>query len=404
MYGPSPAATVAGGTRPAHEVADIVRAYGRAYRLTHGVSAAQRVALHAIERCRTAALGGHVEACDACGARRVAYNSCRNRHCPKCQGGGRARWQAAQQALLLPVEYFHIVFTLPHALNALARVNPRPLYGLLFRAAAATLQSLARDPRHLGAELGITAVLHTWGQNLSQHVHVHCLVTGGGLSRDGRHWVSARPGFLFPVRALSKLFRGKFLAGLRKLRARHALLFAGQSASLADQQSWNECLRMLHTTQWVVYAKPPFDGPGRVLKYLSRYTHRVAIANERIVSLDDGVVRFRWKDYAHHNQVKIMALPAKEFLRRLMLHVLPSGFMRIRHFGLLANRNRAAKLAQCHRLLQPEVQPASEIDPRARASSNKGHSRSAEPARCPVCDGGPLRIVEIVPPLRGIPP
>jgi hypothetical protein len=404
MHGPSSAATAAAGERAGYEVADIVRAHGDAYRRTYAVSPAQAVALRAIARCRTAALGGHVEASDACGARQVAYNSCRNRNCPKCQGGERAKWLAAQQAALLPVEYFHIVFTLPHALNTLVRVNPRRLYALLFRAAAATLQCFAHDPHHLGAELGVTAVLHTWGQNLSQHVHEHCVVTGGGLSPDGRYWVSARPGFLFPVRALSKMFRRKFLAGLCQLRAQNALRFAGDSTPLAGEHGWSASLQELRTRDWVVYAKPPFGGPERVLNYLSRYTHRTAIANHRLVSIDDGVVRFRWRDYAHHNQVKVMALPAEEFLRRFLLHVVPSGFMRIRHFGLLANRNRAAKLARCRSLLAPT--PEAEVDPRDSAAPSGEASGSAtdEPKRCPACGAGPLRIIEILAPLRGVPP
>ena len=404
MDAPSSAATAAGSERPACEVADIVRAYGSAYRRTHTVLPVQRVALQAIERCRTAALGGHVEACDACGARRITYNSCRNRNCPKCQGGARAKWVAAQQAQLLPIEYFHVVFTLPHALNALARVNPRQLYALLFRAAAATLHCFAQDPRHLGAEIGLTAVLHTWGQNLSQHIHVHCVVTGGGLAPDGQRWVSARHGFLFPVRALSKVFRGKFLAGLRQLRTRNALLFAGESAVLANEHAWADWLRTLRATDWVIYAKPPFGGPDCVLKYLGRYTHRVAISNQRLVSIDNGVVCFRWKDYAHHNQVKVMSLPAEEFLRRFLLHVVPSGFMRIRHFGLLANRHRASKLARCRMLLEP--QPLVHIDTGDGVSASGDANRSAptDPARCPVCGAGPIRIVERLAPLRGVPP
>ena len=404
MHAPPPAATAAGSERPGWEVADIVRAYGGAYRRTHTVLPAQMRALQAIEQCRTAALGGHVEGCDACGARRVAYNSCRNRNCPKCQASARAKWVAAQQALLLPIEYFHIVFTLPHTLNALVRVNPRRLYTLLFRAAAATLRCFAQDPRHLGAEIGLTAVLHTWGQNLSQHVHLHCVVTGGGLSPDGQRWVSAQHGFLFPVRALSKVFRGKFLAGLRKLRARGALRFAGQSAALADDQAWAHWLRTLHSTQWVVYAKQPFGGPECVLKYLGRYTHRVAIANQRIVSIDDGVVCFRWKDYAHHNQAKVMSLPAEEFLRRFLLHVVPSGFVRIRHFGLLANRHRAAKLARCRMLLEPQAQGHIDTDGGLGASCDPSPSTTIDPPRCSVCGAGPLRIIEILAPRPGVPP
>lgn len=403
MGAPSPAATAAGGERAHCEVADIVRAYGATYRRTHRLSPVQAMALRAIEQCRTAALGGHVEACDACGARQVAYNSCRNRHCPKCQGGERAKWLAAQQAALLPIEYFHLVFTLPHALNALVRVNQRRLYGLLFRAAAATLQCFARDPRHLGAELGVTAVLHTWGQNLSQHIHIHCVVTGGGLTLDGQRWVSARPGFLFPVRALSKMFRGKFLAGLGQLRAQNALRFAGNSAALAGEQSWSAWLQQLRTKDWVVYAKAPFGGPQRVLKYLSRYTHRSAIANHRLVTIEDGIVRFRWRDYAHHNQVKVMALPADEFLRRFLLHVVPSGFMRIRHFGLLANRHRAVKLARSRQLLVPTPEVTVDACDGATSSAEPDVS-AAEPKLCPVCGGGPLRIIEMLVPIRGVPP
>src|SRR5213596_1598030 len=253
MPSPSSGATTAGGERPRYEVADIVRAYGAVYQRTHAVSAAQAVVLRALTRCRTAALGGHIEACEACGTRRIAYNSCRNRHCPKCQGGARTKWLAAEQAVLLPVEYFHVFFTLPHELNALTRVNPRPLYALLFRAAAATLQTFARDPTHLGAELGITAVLHTWGQTLTEHVHVHCVVTGGGLTADGAQWRSSRRHFLFSVKALSRVFRGKYLAAVTRLRAQHRLGFAGASATLADEGAWAAFLDRLQHTPWVVY-------------------------------------------------------------------------------------------------------------------------------------------------------
>jgi hypothetical protein len=403
MAGPSSIATTAGRDRPRYEVADIVRTYGAAYRRTHLVTATQAVVMRAIERCRTATLGGHVEACDTCGAQRIAYNSCRNRHCPKCQGGARAKWLAAQQALLLPVEYFHVVFTLPHELNALVRVNPRRLYTLLFHAAAATLQTFARDPTHLGAELGVTAVLHTWGQTLTQHVHVHCVVTGGGLSPDGRQWRRTRRGFLFPVRALSQVFRGKFLAGLRRLRAHGALTFAGHSATLEDLPTWNTWLTTLQTRHWLVYAKPPFGGPERVLKYLSRYTHRVALTNHRIVGVGDGVVRFRWKDYADHHRLKIMTLAADEFLRRFLLHVVPSGLMRIRHFGLLANRHRTTKLARCRALLDTQPTPTPPQHP-APASLTGDVRPSPAADRCPSCGGGSLRIIATLTPVRGIPP
>lgn len=399
MAAPSSEATTAGGTRPRYEVADIVRTYGAMYRRTHPVPGAHEVVLRAIARCRTAALGGHVEVCAGCEATRIAYNSCRNRHCPKCQGAARAKWLAAQQALLLPVEYFHIVFTLPHELNALLRCNPRRLYALLFRAAAATLQTFARDPKHLGAELGVTAVLHTWGQNLAQHVHVHCVVTGGGLSLDGQHWVSTRRGFLFPVRALSKVFREKFLAGLRRLHRCERLTFAGDSAPLAQPATWTRWLHQLRGTNWVVYAKPPFGGPERVLKYLSRYTHRVAIANERLLFVGDGVVRFQWKDYADHNRVKVLTLTAEEFLRRFLLHVVPRGFMRIRHFGLLANRQRADKLARCRTLLAPSAAPTHLDSPHVTDSSDAGRSPP-----CPACGGTTFRVIETLAPTQGIPP
>jgi hypothetical protein len=309
MAGPSPPRATAGEDSPgrtAFEVADVVRAYGVGFLSTHPTSGAQRRVLRTIGRCRTGALGGHVEGCDACGHTRIAYNSCRNRHCPKCQGQQRAQWMAAEQAtLLLPVEYFHVVFTLPHAFNTLIRMNPRQLYGLLFQAAAATLLAFARDPKHLGGEPAITMVLHTWGQNLTAHAHVHCVVSGGGLSADARRWhATKRRGFLFPVKALSKLCRGKYLATLDRLQRTRALRFAGQSAHLSEAAHWLQLLTELRRTQWVVYAKPPFGGPQCVLKYLSRYTHRVAIANRRIRFVGDGIVRFAWKDYADHNVTK----------------------------------------------------------------------------------------------------
>ena len=312
MAVPSPAVATAGEEshgRTAFEVADVVRAYGASFLSTHPTSGAQRRVLRAIATVPHRALGGHVEGCDACGHTRIAYNSCRNRHCPKCQGAARAKWMAAEQAMLLPVEYFHVVFTLPHALNPLIRVNPRELYGLLFRAAAATLLAFARDPKHLGGEPAITMVLHTWGQNLTEHAHVHCVVSGGGLSADARSWQSTkRHGFLFPVKALSKMFRGKYLAALDRLQRTGALRFTGQSARLSEASTWLQLLTDLRRTPWVVYAKPPFGGPACVLKYLSRYTHRVAISNRRLLFVGDGVVRFAWKDYADHNADKEMTL------------------------------------------------------------------------------------------------
>jgi len=305
-------------------------------------------ALRAIEACRTDALGGHVAQCDTCGTLRYCYHSCRNRHCPKCQTLAKERWLAARQAELLPVPYFHLVFTLPHALNALAQGNPRPIYHLLFQAAADTLLEFGENPRWLGGHIAATLVLHTWGQNLGQHLHVHALVSAGALHADG-HWIHSRRGFLFPVQALSQVFRGKFLAGLQRLVYDGTLRLAAVDADFAA--ALRSLLHQLRAKPWVVYAKQPFAGPQQVLDYLGRYTHRVAISNHRLLSLTDTDVRFRYKDYAHGNRRKVMALPAGEFIRRFLLHVLPTGFMRIRHYGLLANRTKRAQLAQARAAL-----------------------------------------------------
>jgi len=393
-----------GNGRTAFDVADVVHAYGDGFLSTHPTSGAQRRVLRAIGRCRTAALGGHVEGCDSCGHRRVAYNSCRNRHCPKCQGAARAKWMAAEQSTLLPVDYFHVVFTLPHDLNALIRVNQRQLYALLFRTAAATLLTFARDPKHLGGEPAITMVLHTWGQNLCEHAHVHCVVSGGGLSADSKQWCSTRRrGFLFPVPALRKMFRGKYLAGLDRLRRKGTLRFVGQSAELSETSHWQRLFADLRHTTWVVYAKAPFGGPEHVLKYLSRYTHRVAISNRRILFVGDGVVRFSWKDYADHNARKEMTLGAEEFLRRFLLHVVPRGFMRIRHYGLLANCRREQKLARSRELLgvaPPPPPPEPEIDDLAtRDHSDTSSTREPAARACPVC-GKPMHVIEIIAPQR----
>ena len=406
---PSPASVAAAGepagaARPPFEVADVVRAYGAQYLRTYPTSPEQRRVLRALAACRTAALGGHVEQCDNCGYRRIAYNSCRNRHCPKCQGKERAQWMAAEQALLLPVPYFHVVFTLPHALNPLIRANRRRLYGLLFQLAARTLRTFARDPRHLGAELAITMVLHTWGQTLKEHVHVHCVVSGGGLALDGSAWVSLPQGtrkprrpFLFDVTALSRVFRGKFIAALRRARRRGTLRTLGQSAALADPGPWETLIATLWEDDWVVYAKPPFGGPEQVLKYLSRYTHRVAIANHRLLSVGNGVVRFAYHDYADPAAHKELSLPAPEFLRRFLLHVVPKGFMRIRHYGITANRRRQQQLARCRELLGATIPaPPAALPLPADADTAAAPPEDTTP-RCPQC-GAPLRIVELLPP------
>ena len=375
------------------ELAELVRTHGAAYRQAHRLTRGQHRALRAIAACRTAALGGHTETCDVCGATRIAYNSCRNRHCPKCQTLAKERWLAARQAELLPVEYFHVVFTLPHTLNPLAQGNPRVCYGLLFQAARETLATFGDDPRHLGGEVGGLAILHTWGQTLEQHLHLHCLVLGGALARDRSRWLPAKPGFLFPVRALARVFRGKYLAGLRQAFARGELRFAGSVAGLAEPAAFAAFLATCRATDWVVYAKPPFAGPTQALEYLGRYTHRVAISNDRLLSVDDDQVRFRWKDYAHGSRLKLMTLSAEEFLRRFLLHILPDRFVRIRHFGVLANRDRRAKLARCRQLLA--VPPAPPPAPPEPVAALVQRLTGVDIAQCPVCRAGRLRIVAV---------
>jgi len=388
-----PKGTANAVARPRLELAEIVRQYGDAHRCTHRLTSVQLRALRAIAACRTAALGGHRETCDRCGAVRITYNSCRNRHCPKCQTLTKERWLSARRADLLPIPYFHVVFTLPHDVNALAQGNPRVMYALLFRAVADTLLAFGRDPRHLGGTVGITAILHTWGQTLTQHLHVHCLVTGGALSPDRTRWIHGRASFLFPVKALSLVFRAKYLAGLRRAVDDGALTFAAGTASLADAACFAAFLTHLRATPWVVYAKRPFAGPEQVLDYLGRYTHRVALSNDRLVDHRDGRVHFRWKDYADHDRVKVLTLDADEFLRRFLLHVVPRRFMRIRHFGLLANRTRGATLTRCRDLLgQPtpeQVQPESVALLLQRLTG-------VDLVRCPACGEGRMHITAIV--------
>jgi len=394
------AAPAAGGRSPrAVELADIFRAHGPAYRRTRTLARAQRRAMRAIEACRTAALGGHAEACDRCGAVRVTYNSCRNRHCPKCQTLAKERWLQARRAELLPVEYFHVVFTLPHDLNSLAQGNPRVIYNLLFRAALDTLQAFGRDPKHLGGDLGVTALLHTWGQTLSQHLHLHCVVTGGALATDGSRFIAARPGFLFPVRALSQVFRGKYLDALRHAFDAGGLTFAGQTDPLADAGAFTTFLATLRRRNWVVYSKPPFAGPQHVLEYLSRYTHRVAISNERLLGLERGIVRFRWKDRAHGNRLKVMDLEADEFIRRFLLHVVPDGFVRIRHAGFLANRSRKTKLDHCRSLLGQPPPPTETTTESIEALMLR--LTGIDIRRCPFCRRGQMDVIAILrPPLH----
>jgi hypothetical protein len=382
--------------RPALEVAEVFRRHGEAYRQVHAerLGRVERRIMGAIEACRTAALGGHAERCADCGLIRVAYNSCRNRHCPKCQGLARAEWLAARQAELLPVPYFHVVFTLPAPAAEIAFQNKAAVYTLLFRTAAETLCAIAGDPRHLGAEIGVVAVLHTWGQNLHHHPHVHCVVPGGGLSPDGTRWIACRPGFFLSVRVLSRLFRRLFLDGLQAAFEAGELRFFGALADLMAPAAFAQQLAALRRIDWVVYAKRPFGGPKQVLAYLGRYTHRIAISNSRLVKLGDGQVSFRWRDYRRHHKAKVMTLAADEFIRRFLLHSLPDGFHRIRHYGFLANGRRAAKLALCRQLLAmppPAAAPTPPVDYRERYRQLTGLSLEI----CLCCGGvmvplGPL--------------
>ncbi len=341
-------------SRPPFEVADIVRAAGDTFRDKNRswLTGLHRKVLSAIEQCRTAALGGHKDRCPRCAYQAISYNSCGNRHCPKCQTNARDRWLAARQRELLPVPYVHVVFTLPHQLASLTLYNKRLMYSLLFRASAATLLEVAADPRHLGADIGFLTVLHTWGQNLLAHPHVHCVIPAGGVSPDRRHWVHPRYRFFLPVRVLSRVFRGKFVAGLQHSFRNGERRFPDALQSLAHEKVFRSFLRPLFRHQWVVYAKPPFGGPQHVLHYLARYTHRVAISNHRLVSFADGQVTFRWRDYAHGKKNRLMTLSSEEFLRRFLLHTLPRGFVRIRFFGFLAHRRRAELLPLCRRLLE----------------------------------------------------
>jgi len=367
-------------SRPALEVADIVRAVGNRFWEKHKSHFAwvHRKVLDAIVRCRTAALGGHRDKCVRCGHLTASYNSCRNRHCPKCQGNARAKWLAARAAELLPIPYFHIVFTLPHELSSLVLQNKRLLYDLLFRTSAASLLELARDPKHLGADIGFLGVLHTWGQNLQVHPHVHYIVPAGGLAPDGSRWISSSPRFFLPVQALSKVFCGKFCEELQELYKQDRLQFHNSIEQLASPGAFSRFLWQLGQKDWVVYAKPPFGGAEHVLNYLARYTHRVAISNHRLVAFENGRVSFRWRDYAHGGKKKVMTVSADEFLRRFLLHVLPKGLVRIRHFGLFANRRRETALARCRELLG--------------ATSSAEHSEITNLPRCPICSATMLVI------------
>jgi Putative transposase/Transposase zinc-binding domain len=373
--------------RASLEVADIFRAAGPTYRATHAehLSLHQLKVMSAIEHCRTAALGGHVEACEDCGHWRIAYNSCRNRHCPKCQGAAARTWLAEREADLLPVGYFHVVFTLPTEVADIAFHNKAVVYDLLFHAASETMLTIAADHRHLGARIGITAVLHTWGSALTHHPHVHMIVPGGGIALDGEHWISSRPAFLLPVRVLGKLFRRLFLTRLIALHDAGRLAFFGNLAPLADRRAFQHHLSPVRHKRWVVYAKPPFAGPEAVLAYLSRYTHRVAISNRRLLAFDETGVTFRYKDYRRDSadRQQVMTLGVDEFIRRFLLHVLPRGFHRIRHYGLLASSARKASLARARELLAVAPPPDDDVP---------DEPLNVRPP-CPCC-GGHMIIIE----------
>jgi hypothetical protein len=384
-------------SREGLEVADVFRHFGPAFRDQHGasLSGARCRAMIAIENCRTAALGGHVERCGDCGYQRIAYDSCRNRNCPKCQGLARAHWLEQRQAELLDVPYFHVVFTVPAVVEVIAFQNQTVVYDILFRAASETLRTIAADPKHLGAEIGFLGVLHTWGQNLLHHPHIHFLVPGGGIAPNGQSWIACRPGFFLPVKVLSRMFRGLFLRYLEKAFAAGELSFFTAHRHLNEPAAFRRHLAPVWNTEWVVYAKRPFAGPAQVLDYVGRYTHRVAISNNRLVSVDNASVSFRWKDYRDGNHQKIMSLDANEFIRRFLIHVLPDGFHRIRYFGFLSNRHRGRKLERCRELLgmaRPEPADDRSADYRDRFEVLTGQSLR----QCPNCHVGIMLVIACI--------
>ena len=386
--------------RPKLEVADVFRRYGEAYRERHAasLSTGQRRVMTAIELCRTAALGGHLEQCDQCGQQRNAFNSCRNRHCPKCQLLARAEWLENRQSELLDCQYFHIVFTLPEAIAAIAYQNKKVVYDILFRATAETLSTIAADPKHLGAEIGFFAVLHTWGQNLLHHPHLHCVVPGGGIGPGGTKWIHCRPGFFLPVRVLSRLFRRLFLKYLRRAFDSGNLQFFTSLQPLGERRAFVRHLAKAQSSEWVVYAKAPFAGPEQVLDYVGRYTHRVAISNNRLLDIERGQVGFRWKDYRQDSEQKTMTLSADEFIRRFLLHVLPNGFRRIRYYGFLANRYRREKLAQCRQLLGMCAAEATAGAPPPKDYRDRYEELTGCTLRaCPQCHRGRMVVVEMLP-------
>ena len=383
------------------ELADIIRTYGTAYKKRHKFPRHHLRVLSAIERCRTASLGGHVDRCDDCSYERISYNSCRNRHCPKCGSLAKEKWLLAREGELLPVPYFHIVFTLPEELNAITLYNQRLMYTMLFHAASETLLCLGRDPKLLGGELGLIGVLHTWGQNLMNHPHVHYIVPGGALSIDGKRWIGSKKKFFIHVRVLSKVFRGKFLASLKSAYQQKKLQFGGAIEPLKKKTAFQALISTLYNKEWVVYAKKPFGGPSQVLAYLGRYTHRVALTNNRLVSISDGKVIFRWRDYRDDNKEKLMTLDASEFLRRFLLHVLPERFCKIRYYGFLSNRRRLDQLNKCKELLGV---PPSPKQTEAKSWEELLLEVTGVDVRiCPVCHKGRMRSYYVLEPVQNGP-
>jgi hypothetical protein len=378
------------------EVADVFRCHGSTYRRTHEMPLRHLRAMRAIEICRTAALGGHVDRCDHCGRSRISYNSCRNRHCPKCQCLDKERWLEARKRDLLPTDYFHLVFSLPEPLRPVALRNQEVVYNIFFKAAAKTLRELTEDPKHLGAEVGFIAILHTWSQTLMDHPHLHCIITGGGLSPDGLRWIPSKDEFFLPIKVLSRLFRGKFLAYLKEAHKNGKLDFPGKIAPLKEKRALKDLFKDLYGQEWVVYCKPPFGSAEMVMDYLGRYTHRVAISNDRLVRLEGDQVTFRYRDRNDNDTIKLMTLDASEFIRRFLLHILPDGFMKIRHYGILSNRNRRTKLASCKTLLGVDCQD----DKREKQSWQDLLTRITghDPRICPYCGKGKMVLQEVLDP------
>jgi len=393
--------------KPLFEVADLFRAFGVAYREVHGheMPVRHKRVMRAIEICRTSELGGHVDQCDQCSALRISYNSCRNRHCPKCQSLDKQRWLEAREKELLPTSYFHTVFTLPEGIRPLALRNQKVVYNLLFQSASETLTELANDPKHLGAQIGFIVILHTWTQTLMDHPHLHCLVTGGGLSPDGKRWVSSREDFFIAVKVLSALFRGKFLDGLKKAYKAGELTFAGQVEELKEAPAFKKFLNDLYKQDWVVYCKPPLRNSQKLMDYLGRYTHRVALSNDRLVKINGNQVTFRWRDSADDNKIKWLTLEAFEFIRRFLFHVLPDQFVKIRYYGILSHRNRKGKLLRCRRLLGVRMDKESEEAPKETWEDLLTRMTGIDPRVCPHCEKGKMILRQtLLPALSRWPP